>query len=105
MTEYIRHAAASEGEGDLMKPEERGHERGEGNRLQPRRQTRCDAALNQTRDDQPVLIQCQGPLHHEGRHFFTDDHYTVRWSRSPRRDASSSEIGAPQRTLSASDQN
>ena len=41
---------------------------------------RCTSGHDFTRNGQQTVVQCQGSIHHHGSHFFTEDHYTVRWS-------------------------
>jgi len=40
---------------------------------------RCPAGHDVQRDRQLTVVQCQVGVHHNGPHYFHEDHYTVRW--------------------------
>jgi hypothetical protein len=40
---------------------------------------RCEAARDLQRNGARAVVQCQGSVHHAGRHYFGEDHYTVTW--------------------------
>ena len=40
---------------------------------------RCLAGHDFSRDCRPIVVQCQGSVHHDGLHFFGEDHYVFRW--------------------------
>jgi hypothetical protein len=40
---------------------------------------RCPEGCGIARGDEHAVAQCQGSINHEGRHFFAEDHYTIRW--------------------------
>jgi len=41
---------------------------------------RCPVGHELIRGNERVVVQCQGSIHHDGDHFFGEDHYTVRWT-------------------------
>jgi len=40
---------------------------------------RCPAGHDLHRHGAQVVVQCQGSINHDGKHFFEEDHYSVRW--------------------------
>ena len=40
---------------------------------------RCTAGQDLYRHGHRTVVQCQGSVHHDGKHFFEEDHYVVRW--------------------------
>jgi PleD family two-component response regulator len=40
---------------------------------------RCPAGHDLDRHGRHAVVQCQGSINHEGKHFFEEDHYAMRW--------------------------
>jgi hypothetical protein len=40
---------------------------------------RCLAATTLLFDGVAVVLQCQRSIHHDGKHSYSEDHYTVHW--------------------------
>ncbi|WP_447978757.1 hypothetical protein [Candidatus Nitrospira bockiana] len=40
---------------------------------------RCPAGHDHDRLGRHTVIQCQGSLHHDGPHYYREDHYVIRW--------------------------
>ena len=40
---------------------------------------RCPAGHDLDRHGRHAVVQCQGSINHDGKHFFEEDHYAMRW--------------------------
>jgi hypothetical protein len=40
---------------------------------------RCLASTTLVLHGAAVVLQCQSSIHHDGKHAYGEDHYTVRW--------------------------
>jgi hypothetical protein len=43
---------------------------------------RCLAATTLLFNGVAVVLQCQRSVHHDGKHAYSEDHYTVHWEAS-----------------------
>lgn len=40
---------------------------------------RCPEGRDGMRNEVRVVLQCQGSIHHDGPHYFAEDHYRLYW--------------------------